>query len=39
MLPDDVPAWYFLLWGEGLYLAVAYAATLYLRNHKLFLRL
>lgn len=39
MLPDDVPAWYFLLWGEGLYFIVAYAATLYLRNHKLFLRL
>jgi len=39
MLPADCPAWYFLLWGEGLYFVIAYAATAYLRHHKLFLRL
>jgi hypothetical protein len=39
MLPQDCPAWYFLLWGEGLYFLVAYATTSYLRHHKLFLRL
>ena len=39
MLPLDCPAWYFLLWGEGLYFVVAYFTTVYLRHHKLFLRL
>ena len=39
MLPSDVPAWYFLLWGEGLYFLVAYFTTAYLKHHKLFLRL
>jgi hypothetical protein len=39
MLPQDSPAWYFLLWGEALYLGVAYVAASYLRAHKLFLRL
>ena len=39
MLPQDCPAWYFLLWGEGLYFLIAYATTSYLRHHKLFLRL
>jgi hypothetical protein len=39
MLPQDCPAWYFLLWGEGLYLGVSYVAAAYLRAHKLFLRL
>jgi hexosaminidase len=39
MLPADCPAWYFLVFGEGLYFVVAYAATAYLRHHKLFLRL
>ena len=39
MLPNDCPAWYFLLWGEGLYFLVAYFTTAYLKHHKLFLRL
>jgi len=39
MLPPDCPVWYFLLWGEGLYIGVALVAALYLRSHKLFLRL
>jgi hypothetical protein len=39
MLPQDCPAWYFLLWGEGLYLSVVFLAATYLRTHKLFLRL
>jgi hypothetical protein len=39
MLPADCPNWYFLLWGEGLYLAVVFLAASYLRKHKLFLRL
>jgi hypothetical protein len=39
MVPDDSPNWYFILWGEGLYFAVAYVAAAYLRKHKLFLRL
>jgi hypothetical protein len=39
MVPDDCPQWYFILWGEGLYFAVAYVAAAYLRKHKLFLRL
>ena len=39
MLPKDCPAWYFLLWGELLYIGVCYIAALYLRKHKLFLRL
>jgi len=39
MLPSDVPAWYFLLWGEGLYFLIAYFTTAYLRHNKLFLRL
>jgi hypothetical protein len=39
MLPQDCPAWYFLLWGEGLYFLIAYFTTVYLRHHKLFLRL
>ena len=39
MLPDDSPAWYFLLWGEGLNIGIAYVCAAYLRAHKLFLRL
>jgi hypothetical protein len=39
MLPPDCPAWYFVLWGEGLYLSIAYVAASYLRRHRLFLRL
>lgn len=39
MLPLNCPAWYFLLWGEGLYIGVCYIAAVYLRQHKLFLRL
>lgn len=39
MLPPDSPAWYFILWGEGLQLLIAYICAAYLRAHKLFLRL
>lgn len=39
MLPEDCPVWYFIVWGEGLYIGVALLAALYLRSHKLFLRL
>jgi hypothetical protein len=39
MLPIDSPAWYFILWGEGLQFLIAYIAAAYLRKNKLFLRL
>lgn len=39
MLPNDSPAWYFIIWGEGLQLVIAYTCASYLRSHKLFLRL
>lgn len=39
MLPDPCPNWYFIVWGEGLYIGVIAVCAAYLRKHRLFLRL
>ena len=39
MIPSDAPLWYFLLWGQGLNMAVSYAFAAYMAAHGLFLRL
>ena len=39
MVPPDAPTWYFLLFGECTYIGVLFVCALYLRSHKLFLRL
>ena len=39
MIPMDAPTWYFVLWGQGLNITIAYICANYLRRNRLFLRL